>query len=391
MRMFRPDGEAVFVDRPNRFVARVQARGRRFAVHCPNPGRMAELLLPGRPVVLESASAPGRAYPQTLAAVRYGRETVPLAASRANDLAASLVIPRLYPRAVEVRREVRLGSSRFDFLVKMPGNDVLLEVKACTLVEEGIAMFPDAPSLRAARHLRELVGLARGGGTRGGNGVRGESGQPLRGAVLFVLFSPRARSFLPNVHTDPAFAAAFRECAPSLDVHAVAVGTRADGSARVTDLHVPVQSGLLGRLAADRGVYLLGLELAEARRLTIGSLGQIAFRGDWYVYAGSAKNGLAARLRRHERRVRGKAPFWHIDFLRAAARQVRPFPIRTRLDLECRLAGDVAEIAAGEVPGFGCTDCGCPSHLFRFPGDPLRDERFVRLLNRYRHRIALGR
>ncbi len=385
MRMFRPDGEAVFVDRPNRFVARVQARGRRFSVHCPNPGRMTELLLPGRSVVLEGSPGHGRIYPQTLAAVRYGRETVPLAASRANDLAASRIIPLLYPQAVEVRREVRWGGSRFDFLVRMPGGDVLLEVKACTLVEEGIAMFPDAPSLRAARHLRELAGLARKNGERAGRGP------PLRGAVLFVLFSPRARSFLPNVHTDPAFAAAFRECSSLLDVHAVAVGTRADGTARVTDLAVPVEYGLLGGLAADRGVYLLGLELAADVRVAVRSLGEMRFSKGWYVYAGSARNGLAARLRRHERRVRGKAPFWHIDFLRAAARRVRPFPIRTRLDLECRLARDVARIAAAAIPDFGSTDCRCPSHLFRLSRDPLRDEGFVRLLSVYRHRIALGR
>jgi sugar fermentation stimulation protein A len=377
--MFAADAEAVFVDRPNRFVARVRTRGRPFAVHCANPGRMTELLVPGRSVILERSPGTGRAYPQTLAAVRYAGETVPLVAARANDLAASRILPLLYPRAVEVRREVRVGGSRFDFLVRMPRRDVLLEVKACTLVEEGIAMFPDAPSGRAARHLRELAALPR------------EAGRPVRGAVLFVLFSPRARSFLPNVHTDPAFAEAFRECVGSLEVHAVAVRTGADGAARVTNLRVPVESGLLSRLAEDRGVYLLAVELLRARRISVGSLGEIGFARGWYVYAGSARNGLAARLARHERRTRGKAFFWHIDFLRAEAGRVHPFAIRTELDLECRLAADVAGIAAGSVPGFGSTDCGCPSHLFRFPGNPLADERFVALLNRYRHRIAVGR
>jgi sugar fermentation stimulation protein A len=385
MRLFSPDREGRFVDRPNRFVARVETGGHILRVHCANPGRMSELLLPGRPVILERGTAAGRQNPYTLAAVRRGGSVVPLISSRANNLAEELVLPRLYPDALRVRREVSRGASRFDFLVELPGEDVYVEVKACTLVEEGLALFPDAPSLRAARHVRELAELS------GACGGRATGARTCRGAVLFVIFSPGVRSFMPNVHTDPGFAAAFREHAPDLAVHAVAVRTRGDGGAALTSLDVPVEWDALGRLAADSGVYLLVLEVAGLVTIPVGSLGEVAFPGGWYVYVGSARRGLAARLSRHERAVRQKSFHWHVDHLRARAVAARALPIRTDRDLECRLAADITAISAAAVPGFGCTDCACHSHLFRFAADPLSDPRFLRVFARYRHRLALGR
>jgi sugar fermentation stimulation protein A len=144
------------------------------------------------------------------------------------------------------------------------------------------------------------------------------------------------------------------------------------------------------KMAADAGVYLFALELERQRTVKVGSLGSIRFEKGWYVYVGSARRNLSRRLARHERTYPGKAMRWHIDFLRTEARAVRPIPIFTRYDLECRLAHDVGAISAGMVPHFGCSDCSCSSHLFVFPGDPLKDPRFVALLSRYRHRTALG-
>jgi len=141
---------------------------------------------------------------------------------------------------------------------------------------------------------------------------------------------------------------------------------------------------------ADSGVYLLALELARSRTLTVGALGSIRFERGWYVYVGSARRGLARRLARHERRRNGKRLRWHIDFLRVAARATRAFPLHTWLDLECRLAQDTKRISDGEVLGFGCSDCACQSHLFRFPRDPLKDARFLALVRRYRHEYCDG-
>jgi sugar fermentation stimulation protein A len=125
--------------------------------------------------------------------------------------------------------------------------------------------------------------------------------------------------------------------------------------------------------------------------MNVGSLGSVRFKKGWYVYVGSARLGLSQRVARHMRNNRRKALRWHIDFLRNGARAVRAFPILTRLDLECRLAQDVRAIAAEMVPHFGCSDCSCPSHLFRFEVDPLDDPRFTELLRRYKHRVARGK
>ena len=145
------------------------------------------------------------------------------------------------------------------------------------------------------------------------------------------------------------------------------------------------------KLRSDSGVYLFALELGHGRPVNVGSLGTVRFKKGWYVYVGSAKRGLSRRLARHMNNSRGKALRWHIDFLRNGARAVRAFPIPTRLDLECRLARDVAAVATEMVPRFGCSDCSCPSHLFRFEVDPIDDPRFVELLRRYKHRAAIGK
>jgi sugar fermentation stimulation protein A len=80
---------------------------------------------------------------------------------------------------------------------------------------------------------------------------------------------------------------------------------------------------------------------------------------------------------------------WHIDYLRGVADDAEAFPIVSVRRLECDLARDLAKIADGDVPGFGCSDCSCRSHLHRFGEDPRRVPAFVRVLLRYRHVVSL--
>ncbi len=93
------------------------------------------------------------------------------------------------------RREVPLGRSRIDFEVEDRRGRALVEVKSATLVVGGLALFPDAPTLRGARHLRELTAHVRAGG---------------RGSVVFVVQRNDARTLSPHVENDPAFAEALR-------------------------------------------------------------------------------------------------------------------------------------------------------------------------------------
>jgi len=133
-----------------------------------------------------------------------------------------------------------------------------------------------------------------------------------------------------------------------------------------------------------------------ARRVVIepGALGRLDLPAGHYVYVGSAMGGLKARVRRHLRRAGrvGGTRHWHVDSLleRVGRRAVRALPIPSRRRLECALARDVARRTDGAVPGFGCTDCRCPSHLLHFREDPLAQPPFLALLRRYRCRPALG-
>jgi sugar fermentation stimulation protein A len=134
----------------------------------------------------------------------------------------------------------------------------------------------------------------------------------------------------------------------------------------------------------DRGSYLLVVAVPRARLIPCGALGRLSFRSGYYVYAGSAMGGLAARLARHhraEKRLR-----WHIDYLLhdPGARLLQSLPIAGPVRLECPLARELAALAEEAVPRFGCSDCRCPSHLFRFSGDPRKRQAFRRLVASFR-------
>jgi sugar fermentation stimulation protein A len=134
--------------------------------------------------------------------------------------------------------------------------------------------------------------------------------------------------------------------------------------------------------AYDRGSYLVIFRLPRKRSVRVGELGDVRFRLGYYVYVGSAKRGLSARIERH-RRLRKKL-FWHIDFLRAVSEFLVALPVRSEDDLECDLAGAVAGMADWSVPGFGSSDCDCPTHLFGFDNHPLNIGSFHALLQHFR-------
>jgi sugar fermentation stimulation protein A len=116
----------------------------------------------------------------------------------------------------------------------------------------------------------------------------------------------------------------------------------------------------------------------------VGSLGTIAFKQGWYVYAGSARKNLSQRINRHLRKVR-KQRHWHVDYLTPCAGKLKALPILSYRNLECDLAADLEELGGKPVPGFGCSDCHCGSHLYYFAKAPMGNRDFVAMLLRYRH------
>ncbi|MFQ5466025.1 MAG: DNA/RNA nuclease SfsA [Thermodesulfobacteriota bacterium] len=379
MKLFTDTEKARFVSRPNRFTVVCRLGTRRIKAYLPNPGRLRELLLPGAGLFLAGSTNPGRKMDRTVVAVERDGRVIPLHTHRTNAVAEYLIgrggVPGLEGAEV-LKREVTVGRSRFDLLCKRGGKDILVEVKSCTLYGERVAMFPDAATLRGRRHMEELAALSASGGAR------------VRGAVLFVVYNPGLEYFLPDYHTDPAFAETFMAVRKRLLVLPVAVGVGADLTVDERARALDVPWDLLEREARDRGSYLVIVRLERAASIAVGGLGRVAFKKGYYVYAGSARRGLAKRVERHRRKR--KKPFWHIDYLREAGVFHAALPIRTADDIECALADGLGGFSTA-VPGFGSSDCPCGSHLFHMSEDPLCSPSFHALLQRFRMDRLFGR
>ena len=368
--------KAGFVDRPNQFLVRCRlAGGRLVRAFLPNPGRMWELLFPGVAMYLTENRGPagsqGRRKTRfTAVAVEREGDLVFLHTGLTNAVARGLIesgrIPSLAGAEI-AGSEVRVGRSRFDFLLSREGRELYLEVKSCTLYGNRVAMFPDAVTARGRRHLLELAELSRGG---------------VRPVVLFVVHTPRADWFMPDYHSDLAFSRTLLEVRDAVDILAVGVSWRPGLrlGPRVRELEIPWD--FLEQEVDDRGSYFLLLHLARRRRLRVGQLGSILFEKGHYVYTGSAMANLGARLARHCRRR--KRMHWHVDYLRQAADAVVPVPVRSSRRLECELSGGLEAIMGAGVPGFGSSDCECRSHLFHSDAAPLDRRDFHELLQRYR-------
>lgn len=195
---------ARFLARPNRFIAKVELNGREETVHVKNTGRCRELLLPHATVYLEAASNPARKTPYDLVAVEKQREGAPpllvnIDSQIPNGVAAEwLPHSHLFSPAAVIRREVTWGGSRFDLYVEDGDRRAFVEVKGVTLEKEGLAYFPDAPTVRGTKHLNELTAAVAAG---------------FEAYLLFVVQMKGVTAVLPNDSTDPAFGAALRAAA----------------------------------------------------------------------------------------------------------------------------------------------------------------------------------
>lgn len=207
---------AVFVRRPNRFVAQVLLGGHEETVHVKNTGRCRELLVPGAQVWLSRADNPARKTAFDLVAVEKGARLINMDSAAPNAAFGEYArAGRFLPGGGSLRAEVPYGASRFDFSMEADGMLHYIEVKGVTLEEGGLVLFPDAPTLRGVKHLRELT-AARAAG--------------LGAHVVFIVQMADVRGFLPNDRTHPAFGAALREAASAgVDVRALECAVTPDG------------------------------------------------------------------------------------------------------------------------------------------------------------------
>ena len=207
---------ARFLARPNRFIAQVELDGAVETVHVKNTGRCRELLLPGCTVYLEGSANPARKTRYDLVAVEKGRPGLPPLLINMDAQAPNQVFREWreagggqalgLPRPALLRPETVWGHSRFDFYWERETvsreTPVLekgfVEVKGCTLEEGGLALFPDAPTQRGVKHLRELIACRDAG---------------YEAAVCIVVQMAGMAAFSPNDRTHPEFGAALRDAA----------------------------------------------------------------------------------------------------------------------------------------------------------------------------------
>lgn len=185
-----------FLSRPNRFVALVEVDGTVQICHVKNTGRCRELLIPGADVVLSVAENPARKTAFDLIAVKKAGRLINIDSQAPNQAAAEF-LPTIFPEET-IRSEYKIEDSRLDFCIETRDGPVYLEVKGVTLEEDGVVLFPDAPTQRGTKHLHTLTRLAM---------------QGYKTCVFFVIQMEGVSYFTPNRRTDPVFANALTEAA----------------------------------------------------------------------------------------------------------------------------------------------------------------------------------
>lgn len=188
----------IFLSRPNRFIAHIEIDGKDTVCHVKNTGRCKELLPPGAAVWCEKSNNPTRKTAYDLIAVQKGSRLINMDSQAPNKAVHEWLLKGGLGAIENLQAESTYGNSRFDFFFEKDGKRCFLEVKGVTLECGGICAFPDAPTDRGTKHLRELTALA---------------GKGFGAYVLFVIQMTDVSYLHPNDATDPAFGLALREAA----------------------------------------------------------------------------------------------------------------------------------------------------------------------------------
>jgi sugar fermentation stimulation protein A len=185
--------KAKFISRPNRFIAKVEINGQEETVHVKNTGRCKELLIPGCTVYLEKSDNPNRKTLYDLVTVEAEIGLVNIDSQAPNAVVKEWLATKDYDVVIP---ENKYGNSRIDFYMERGEEKFLMEVKGCTLIKDGIGYFPDAPTERGVKHLRELTAAT----TKGYKAI-----------IAFVIQVEGISEVRPNIDTHPEFGVALAE------------------------------------------------------------------------------------------------------------------------------------------------------------------------------------
>ena len=189
--------EGIFLRRPNRFIAHVEIDGHEEVCHVKNTGRCRELLKEGARVLVEEFDSPHRKTKYDLVSVWKGDRLVNMDSQAPNKIFREwLLAGNLFQEITLLKPECTFGKSRFDFYVEADGRKIFMEVKGVTLEEDNVARFPDAPTERGLKHLRELAECIRAG---------------YEAYVVFIIQMKGILYVEANRKTHPAFADTLKE------------------------------------------------------------------------------------------------------------------------------------------------------------------------------------
>ena len=188
--------QGIFLKRVNRFVAHVMIEHIEHIVHVKNTGRCKELFIPGAVVILEPSQNPERKTKFSLIAVYKGETLINMDSQVPNHVVAEGLQAGLISeigQVLSIKKEVTYGNSRFDIYFENSQGKNFIEVKGVTLEEDGVAMFPDAPTVRGTKHVYEMIKAVQAG----------------YGGYIFLLIQMQGvQCFRPNIKMDEDFAAA---------------------------------------------------------------------------------------------------------------------------------------------------------------------------------------
>lgn len=219
--------KGIFLERPNRFIAKVQIDDKIETCHVKNTGRCRELFLPGVEVYVEDHGVLAhRKTRYSVICVKKGSNWVNIDSQVPNKLAVEwLKEGKLFPTINYLKSEVKYGNSRFDIYIEAVDRKIFMEVKGVTLEENGVARFPDAPTERGVKHIKELMECKKEG---------------YEAYLLFVIQMKGVQYFEPNDTTHKAFGDALREASHN-GINILAVDCQVSTDSIIIDEYINVR------------------------------------------------------------------------------------------------------------------------------------------------------
>jgi sugar fermentation stimulation protein A len=216
------DAEGILVSRPNRFLGIVDIvhplGSKSVKVHIHDPGRLTDILYPGNHVLLKKASGKNRKTEWDLIAGKAEDYFILTHSGYHRQISMWVLENKILESLANTEKilpEQFFGESRLDYLLEEAGHRTWVEVKGCTLAENGRAMFPDAPTTRGRRHVEELIRAVRSGD---------------KAMMMVLVFRQEAQCFSAHERIDPDFADSFkRALKEGVQVQPLVFTFRADG------------------------------------------------------------------------------------------------------------------------------------------------------------------